>query len=295
MTDLELTMVAFHGTPKPEPLTRLLADVRSALGSMLTGPASRCFESYAMPQIHATLIGMEADVVGGHLYGRWLRKNRQESREISIDRAHRVISELMAAGGPLFTIRFGGFPECFCTCRTEHRNATGDWPCASAPQELGMFHSCDRTPFEGSFYALAPGPIMITGWPIARWDEPASFTHGLYQFRKSLEPAGFGDKYHYDTRHQNAHWKNDDCFMRIGTFREAVPLETLSAIQHALRMFLSNMKPVVVDITPADVSIVWYANPLLEDRHVLASIPLPRFVSDPFSVKKLYRRASRDC
>jgi hypothetical protein len=129
---------------------------------------------------------------------------------------------------------------------------------------------------------------MITGWPVARFDEPNSFTHGLYEFRQSLEQAGFADKYHHDTHHENAHWKNDDCFIRIGTFREPIPCEQLRDIQQAMRMFLSNMKPVVVDIAPADVSIVWYADPSLEDRHVIARIPLPMFVDDPSCLKRLY-------
>ena len=291
MPEPNLTMVAFYGAQKPEPLSRLLRDVLSALSSTLPSRLSCSFERYTRAQMHATVIGMEADAIDGRLYGRWIRKNRQELLEVSVDHVHRVMSERVDAGRPLLTIRFGGFPECFCTCRTDHRDATGHWLCASAPRELGLFHSCDRTPYEGSFYALAPGPIMITGWPVARCDEPDSFTHGLYEFRRSLEQAGLADKYHQDARHSNAHWKNDDCFIRIGTFREPIPIAELREIQQAMRVFFSSMKPVLVEIAPADVSIMWYANPLLEERHVIARIPLPQFLDDPSCVKRLYSAA----
>lgn len=291
MPEPNLTMVAFHGTRKPEPLRSLLQDVLRVLGSKLPRELARSFEPYTMTQMHATLIGMEADLIEGRLYGRWFRKNRRESREISVDQLHSVITERIAAGRPLFTIRFGGFPECFCTCRTERREACGQWACATAPQELGVFHSCDRSPYEGSFYAAAPGPGMITGWPVAASDELHSFTHGLYELRQSLEQAGFADKYHYDSYHEHARWKNDDCFIRIGTFRDPIPLQTLRAVQQDMRIFFSNTKPVVLDIAPEDVSIIWYAHPSLEERHVIARIPLPVFVDDPSSLKRLYGAA----
>jgi hypothetical protein len=277
MPEANLTLAAFHGAQKPEPLRKLLSDVQSALGVSSCG-----FEAYAMGQMHATLIVMEADVVEGRLYGHWFRKNRQELREISVDRLHRIVSERVGGGGPLFTIRFGGFPECYCTCRTKGRDARDPWLCATAAPELGAFHSCDRTAYEGSFYAVAPGPAIITGWPV---DEPSSFTHGLYEFRRSLEQAGLADKYHYDTQHEKAHWKNDDCFIRIGTFREPIPIRDT---QQRMRTFFSNMEPVLIDIAPADVSIVQYTNPSLREQDILARIPLPTFVNDPSSLKLIH-------
>lgn len=275
MPELNLTLVAFHGEQKPEPLGTLLREVQSGLGT-----SSRAFERYTLSQMHATLLGLEADEIDGRLYGRWLRKNRHKLREINVDRLHRVLTEFVTAGGPLFTIRFGGFPECFCTCRTERPDACGQWSCATSPPELGVFHSCDRTPYEGSFYALAPGPAVITGWPVP-------FTHGLYEFRRSMEQAGFADKYHYGPHHEKAHWKDDDCFIRVGTFSEPIPIEALRDIQQRMRTFFSNMEPVVVDITPADVAIVAYVNPSLRESDVIGRIPLPMFVNDPASLKRL--------
>jgi hypothetical protein len=285
MTAPNLTLVAFHGSQKPQPLQKLLSEVLSALGS------STAFERYTMTQMHATLIGMEADLIDGHLYGRWFKTNRQELREVSVDRFHRVMKEFVAANEPLFAIRFGGFPESYCTCRTDRRGARGDWPCATAPQELGAFHSCDRTQYEGSFYAATPGPAMITGWPVANAEEPHAFTHGLYAFRRSLEQAGLADKYHYDAHHEKAHWKNDDCFIRIGSFREPLPADALREIQHRMRTYFANMEPVIVDVTPADVAIVSYVNPSLHERDVLARIPLPAFLDDPASLQRLYGAA----
>jgi hypothetical protein len=274
MTESNLTLVAFHGPHKPAALKKLLSEVLSAL------PSSYDFERYTMDQMHATLIGMETDLVDGRLYGRWFKTNRQALREVSVEQLHRVITDFVAANEPLFAIRFGGFRERYCTCRADRPDACDDWSCSTG----ALFHSCDRTPYEGSFYAVAPGPAVITGWPVA-------FTHRLYEFRRSLEQAGLADKYHYDAPHEKAHWKNDDCFIRIGTFREPLPVETLREIQHGMRTFFANMEPVVVDLTPADVAIVSYLNPSLREQDVLARIPLPAFLDDPASLRRLYAAA----
>jgi hypothetical protein len=288
MPELNVTMVAFHGTKKPEPLNKLLCDVLGALSSNLPSNLSWSFGTYSVNQMHATIIGMEADVVDRRLYSRWFQKNKRESREIDIDRLHEVLKGLVHSGEQLFTIRFGGFPESYCKCKDEHRSACHDWPCASAPAELGVFHSCDRSPYQGSFYAFAPGPIMITGWPIAGPGKLECFPHSLYKFRQSLEQAGLVDKYHYHQKHDNAHWKDDDCFIRVGTFRGPIPIEQLRATQQAMRTFLSSMKPVAVDVTVADVSIVLYADPSLEEQYVRKRVPLSEFLENPSCLKRLY-------
>lgn len=288
MSELNVTMVAFYGTQKAEPLNRLLCDVVGTLRSSLASSLSRSFEAYSVNQMHATVIGMEANVVDGRFYGRWSQQNQGAMREIDIDRAHEVLRGLTESSGPLFTIRFGGFPESYCKCKDEHRSACYDWPCASAPAKLGVFHSCDRSPYEGSFYAFAPGPIMITGWPIDGPGKLESFPHSLYKFRQSLEQAGLVHKYHRHEKHDDAQWMDDDCFIRVGTFHGPVPVEHLRATKQAMRTFLSGMEPVTVDVTLGDVSIVLYADPSLQDRYVRRCVPLYEFLDNPSCLKRLY-------
>jgi hypothetical protein len=288
MSELNVTMVAFYGIKKPEPLNTLLCDVVGALSnSNLPSSSSASFDAYSVNQMHATLIGLEVDVVDDRLYGRWSRLNNGELREIDIDRTHEVLEGLTRSRDPLFTIRFGGFLESYCKCKTEHPSACNDWPCASAPAELNVFHSCDRSPYEGSFYAFAPGPVMITGWPVAGPGGLECFPHSLYKFRQSLEQAGFSDKYH-NQRHDNAHWRDDDCFIRVGTFRGPIPIEQLRATQQAMRTLLSRTRPVAVDVTVSDVSIVLYTDPSLGEQYVRRIIPLGEFLDNSSCLKRLY-------
>jgi hypothetical protein len=51
MLEANVTLVAFHGAQKPEPLRTLLHDVLGVLKSKLSCP----FEGYTMDQMHATL------------------------------------------------------------------------------------------------------------------------------------------------------------------------------------------------------------------------------------------------
>jgi len=288
VTELNVTMVAFHGKTKPEALKELLREVLNTVTSSLPTSLSWSFRSYDFTQMHATVIGMEADVADGQLYGRWFQKNKHDSRLIDINCLHASFKNLVHPDKPLFTIRFGGFPEAYCKCKKQHPHACDDWPCASALDVLDVFHSCDRTSYQGSFYAFSPGPVMITGWPIEGPNELHTFPHSLYQFRQSVEQCGLADKYHYHHDHENGHWKDDDCFIRIGSFLGPLPPDQFCATENAVRAFLSNRKPVVIDMTVDDVSIVLYDNPSLEEQYVRERVPLATFLSDPCTLKEVY-------
>ena len=280
MPDLNVTMVAFHGNAKPKPLEKLLQDVLGAITANLPPSLTWAFKSYSFAQIHATIIGMEVDVVDGRFYSRWFRKNRGQEQLIDIDRLREKVKQDIR-DNRLFTIRFGGFPEAYCKCKDDPQ-ARETWSCASSPSG---FHSCDRSTYEGSFYAFSPGPLVITGWPVCGPRELETFPHRLYEFRQSVEEAGFLDKYHSD---EKPHWKDDDCFMRVGTFSGVLPYEQLRATEKAVRDYLSNRKPVAVDVTVDDVSILLYDDPSLEEGHVKQCVPLANFLEDPSAVKRLY-------
>ena len=69
-------MVAFHGD-KPDLLKQLLNSLDKKLKGLLGENALEAFEPYDVYHIHATLLGMEVDLIDGELYGHWFIKNRQ--------------------------------------------------------------------------------------------------------------------------------------------------------------------------------------------------------------------------
>lgn len=286
MCQVKATMIAFHGKPKPKPLEELLRYVLGMITSHLPSSLLWSFVSYTFYQMHGTIIGMEADIVDGRPCGHWLRKNKRESRPIDISCLHQKLNEKAARDNPLFTMCFGASPEGYCRCKDEHQRALGDWSCESAPDGEDFFHSCDRSPYERSFYAYSPGPVMITGWPINRTH---TFPHSLYILRHDLEECGFADKYHFHEKHEHSHWKDDDFFMRVGTFLAPVPAEQLVATQKGVRDCLSRMKPVVFDVNVDDISIVLYKETSLGEQDILKRIELADFLKDPSTVAASYR------
>lgn len=283
----DLTMLAFHGKRKPPTLQKLLSDVLGAVMANLPISIAWSFAAYQLAQMHATIIGMEVDVRNGRCFGRWFSENWKEERPIDVDRLHAVVRRLISdRGNRLFTIRFGGFPGFHCSCAKDHPEGLDGWLCASGTASEG-FHSCDRTGYDGSFYTT-PGPVMITGWPVNSPDELDAFPHSLYDFRRSLEDAGFSDKYHYGNDQQRAHWKDDDFFIKIGTFACPPSKEQREAIDAAVRDYLSNRKPMSVDVTADDVSIVLYDDPSLDESHVRDRVTLKQFLDEPTTVKNMY-------
>lgn len=128
---------------------------------------------------------------------------------------------------------------------------------------------------------------MITGWPVASLDSLEVFPHSLYKFRQSLEQAGFLDKYH-NRNHDTEHWKDDDFFIRVGTFRTPIPCEQLRATQKAMRTLLSTARPIAIDVMVANISIVLYTDPSLRERYVRKIIPLDEFLEDSSCLRRMY-------
>ncbi len=292
MNELNVTMAAFYGKDKPKELQELIFDVSGIVAGNLPSSISWAFKSYSFSQIHATIIGMEVDVIQNQCYGNWFQENFQKYNKIKIKKLQKKLNKINKSLGdnPLFTIRFGGFPESHCECMNKHPKALQDWPCESSLMKSGIsiFHSCDRAPYDGSFYMYSPGPIMITGWPISSPDQLESFPHNLYKFRQSLENAGFSDKYHYSKDHKFGHWKDDDCFIRIGTFSHPLKAEQHKAIEVAVRDYLSKRKPITVDITVDDISIILYDDPSLDEKSIKGRVSLNEFLNDCTTVKQLY-------
>jgi len=279
MSQSNITMVAFHGAQKPQSLTVLLRGVFRELANAVGPSYSDAFEPFKESQIHATLIGMEADVVGLQFYGHWFHENRSGARR-AVD-VHRFLSILrrVARRVPIFAIRFGGFRKAHCTCLGK---SVEGWACPTSGSE---FHSCDRSAYEASFYAYAPGPAVLTGWPIGAADALSEFPHSLYDFRLAAESAGFLDKYHTD---EAPHWMDDDCFIKLGSFKSS--LGNLSNVEHSIREYLCTLKPVTVDIRAEDVSVLLYKDPSLKEEAIVDRVALSEAIADERRIIQLYHQ-----
>lgn len=283
--EINVTMVAFHQREKPKPLKKLVGEVVETINSNLRSTSGTALDEYSISQIHATIVGMEADMQFGRLFSRWFRKNNNgELRTIDAKRFQEIVKTFIQ-DGELFTIRFGGFRPAHCTCDPD-ASAVDSWRCRSSDAE---FHSCDRSPYEGSFYGFSPGPAILTGWPVRSARDGETFTHRLYEFRRAVEEAGFLDKHHGMIK---SHWKNDDFFLRLGTLPSNIPNESLRLMKNAVRKCLSERESVTIDVTVDDVTIVLYDDTSLAETHVKASVPLASFLDDHARIEGLYRCAS---
>lgn len=280
MPDLNVTMVAFHGTKKPIALEALVDEVCLEIERSYI---PLVFTRYNSAQIHATLIGMEVYVEDSQVFSHWFKRNRNlPQRKVDLEKFQETINGFVLRD-QLFDIRFGGFQEAYCRCRL-NAAARGGWACASSTAE---FHSFDRSTFEGSFYLSCPGPAMITGWPVKDPQRPHTFNHQLYAFRCAAEEAGFLDKYHLL---EHPDWKDDDFFLRVGTFSGDLSAQELDSLQRLVRRKLSHLGPTTVAVNVDDVSILLYDSPSLKEENIRARVPLRDFLQDYKSVERLYER-----
>ncbi|MBN2440141.1 MAG: hypothetical protein JXJ04_02310 [Spirochaetales bacterium] len=278
MDDVNITLVAFHGNQKPPALQNLLSSIDKKLMELLGSSYSTLYKPFTSYQIHATLIGMEVDLVTGELHGHWFLKNHHESAHPVTLRNFIPLLSSLAEKNPLFRIRFCGYRKAYCTCKNDEFD---DWNCRTSAAE---FHSCGRSAYEGTFYGFSPGPVMISGWPIAADRTKTFFPHDLYFFRRRCEKAGFCDKYHSDTFPT---WKDDDCYIKIGEFLKEIP--SLPDIIEKLRIYMSEKEPVIIDILPENAAVVFYTNSTLAENTIIKKITLPEAVNDPDSLTRLFQ------
>lgn len=277
MSQPNVTMVAFHGSTKPPSIEKLLQDVFKEIEKL---PLSKLFQPFDLYQIHATIIGMEALVVGSQFYNLWFWKNnRRTKRRIDIHRLLKIVGRI-AKRTPLFTIRFGGFRKAYCTCLGQSLES---WHCTTSNAE---FHRYGHSPYEGSFYIDQSDAVMITGWPVQSPKAPTAFPHVLYDFRFAAESAGFLDKYHFD---QKPHWKDDDCYIKLGKLEKGFSQKEINVFEDRIRQYLHDRGPMTVDIKVEDVSFVLYRGPDLKRGDIIDSVSLTDALNGPIRVVELYQ------
>lgn len=281
-----VSMVALHGTRKSVQLTQLIEDVLHAITADLSAQAAAGVHRYAVGQMHATLLGMEVDVIDGHVVNRWWRKHRGEQVSPDVLKLRDLV-QMSIIDDHLFHVRFGGFPESYCRCRHRCPEALERWAC---PTGASGFHGLGGSTYENSFHAAAPGGVVIGGWSVRDAEAGRPFDHRLYEFRRAAETAGFLHKRHDGTR---PFLRDDNCFIRLGTLCSPLGGGRLEAVRTAVRRDLSRRRPVFVRIAVDDVQILLYDDPSMDEAHILQKVALADFLRDPSSVLGFYEMILR--
>jgi hypothetical protein len=229
---MQATIVALYGD-KQAALAALVADCQRVVAGFL---GSR-FRPYQPAQIHATVIGLEREESER---GRFLNRNYKRLRSIDAD---------MDFGGLLAFLRDG-----------RH------WPMSV---QIGGFGERDEPftsrgvrPFIRGF-ALHGDCVVMMGWPViaaAGPGEAACYPATLETIRRSAQRWGVLHAYH-----ARPNDTDNDLFFRIGMLDDPGsiapgPAERLSA---PVRHRLAARGPLIIDIHPSDLSVVFYRSPEL--------------------------------
>ena len=226
MGELDLTLVCHYGV-KPEPLAELLR----RLVELLQRRCGRAFEPYLLSQMHATLIGLELDVVDGAQVNRWFWQHRRERHTPDPERLAKLVETTPYLP---FSARFGGFP-----------------PDASYP-----FTSRGQHPYQRMFQ-LQGDQAVLMGWP----EHAGTFPRTLAKLRRAFESAHVLHKYHADPERDD----DNDLFLVLGHLdRARVPTTEADAVELAAREFLAN-HPTRVDIDRDAITLVRYSDPRLPE------------------------------
>lgn len=224
MSPLELTLVVHYGA-KPAPLAGLLG----SLVGLIDQRWGKAFEPYSLGQMHATLIGLEAERVDGVRVNRWFWTHRGQRRVADPER----IAALVQAPGRLpFRVQFGGF------------RADGAYPFTSRGQ-----HPHERT------FQLQDSQVVLMGWP----EHDGGFPRTLAELRHGFEAANLLHKYHAAPQDDD-----NDLFLVLGHLdrtRLGADPEVGAA---EVREYLA-LNPTWVDVDRDALQLVAYSDPRLPE------------------------------
>ena len=219
---MDLTLVAFYG-PKPRSLTGLVAELQRELHDLLGDG----FEAYPLQQVHATIVGLEGEWVGGSLVNVNYRRVQGREAPMSIRR----VVEVARAALPL-TIRVAGYRR----------------------RQSYPFTSRGLHPYVRSF-SIQGGTAVAMGWPF----DGGGYSQRLGELRRRFEEAGVLHKYHVPGGELD-----NDLFLVLG--RVAGQRETgrsPEAAEDALREMLASRDPLELDVTRERLALVAYDDPRL--------------------------------
>jgi hypothetical protein len=223
-TDLKLTLTAFYGE-KPQQLAAFVASIQALVSALVP----KGFMPYELPQVHATIVGLEGRRIGGQLLNENFRR-LGEARSMDIGG---LLGFLRSTTRLPFEARIGGFSR----------------------EEAYGFDSFGRHPFERSFEIQATNSVVAMGWPL----DGSEFTNALDELRREFVRFNVLHKYHASEASVD-----NDLFFVLGTIdtEAAGPLDRI-AISDSIRSEMAAMKPLVVTVDTQSLSLVRYEDPRL--------------------------------
>ncbi len=235
----QVTLVMLYG-PKPSYLPELILDCQRQIANIL----GSCFQPYSISQVHATFIGLERVPRSAMIN---LNMTKYRGRSATMDFSG--LLNFMRTGGyfPL-QVQIGGFQD-------------RDYP----------FESRGQKPYERSFSIQGEeaATAIILGWPIRGKplrhlqsdivklvQENRIYTNQLDQARQAVQ--AFNLLHHY---HRELTDVDNDFYFRIGTIHQSsVDYSLRQSVVTTLRQYLSQLQPMIVEVTLSDIYVVSYEN-----------------------------------
>ena len=217
-------MVVGYGS-KPRAFEDLITELQDRLASQL----GCAFRSYALPQVHSTIVGLEGIREADQILNLNFMRLRGERRAMALGRALAVLD---GQALPL-RIRIGGFA------------AARSYP----------FTSRGKHPYARSF-ALQGSQAVVIGWPASG----SAFPLALEDLRRSFaRDANVLHKYHVSTSDVD-----NDFFFVLGKIDESrIDEPSRARIELGVRQRLADREPLIVAWGRDHVSVVAYEDPLL--------------------------------
>jgi len=233
----QATLVAFYGE-KREPLASLIRDLQQTIVAEL----GSAFTSYALEQVHATIIGLESTPADPRLHrSRQSRGGNADPMDLA-----GYLRFLREAGELPFTVQISGFRD-------------RPYP----------FESRSQRPYLRSF-SLQGEFAVLMGWPIearesadplaaaTRSADPGqSHPASLARIRRSAESFQIVHQYHVAPGDSD-----NDLYLRLGILaRDRISDAHASRLEEMIRERLAAMPATIMLVDADDLSVISYTDP----------------------------------
>jgi hypothetical protein len=252
----QATLVAFYG-PKRDPLGYLLRSWQARLaGSVRQLGAPLVFQPYPLPQIHATLLGLEKLPQPG-LYNRNLHDFGGRLQAMPLPE---LFAFLLDSGQLPLEVQFGGFED-------------REYP----------FRSRGARPYHRSFSIQGTIAVAI-GWPVQTAHDGRPSTREwpltLEELRRGAQRFNVLHRWHRAPADAD-----NDLYLRLGLLEGELAEPQHHLVEQEMRLAMSESSPSTVRINADDLAVVSYPvgeETLPVDRCAVVRLTDPRLRSEEF-------------
>lgn len=218
---MNLTLAAFYGE-KPRILTDLIQWCQTTIASQIPGS----FRPYEIGQVHATVVGLEGKRSGDTI----LNENSGKPEDGKGMDLARMLADLQTSELLPFRVRIGGF------------RLSEDY----------RFKSAGLHPYIRSFGIQSSEIALAIGWP----EKDQQFPNTLDSIRRQFNKRGILHKYHKEEDDVD-----NDFFFVLGKVDPlAESTVTYGALSELIRVQMTGIEPVRIDVRTEDLSLVAYVN-----------------------------------